>query len=90
MQPEVRRAVEYLVSGKNIAACRANGSTVQNVQWVDGQPAWPVDHFLGAPQLRRMMATAVETNSRNPRHFDTIEGRRHSGRTSKSTLKYTT
>ena len=38
-------------------------------------------------------SAVVFPSSRNPRHFDTIEGGRHSisgGRTTKNTLKYTT
>merc|ERR1712008_310570 len=64
---KVRSAVEHLVSPANIAACRANGTTVTNCVWVSSpsgddavRPSWPASHFCGAPQLRRIFATEAD------------------------------
>eukprot|EP00930_Biecheleria_cincta_P096090 TRINITY_DN87972_c0_g1_i1.p1 TRINITY_DN87972_c0_g1~~TRINITY_DN87972_c0_g1_i1.p1 ORF type:complete len:434 (-),score=67.85 TRINITY_DN87972_c0_g1_i1:76-1377(-) len=55
---KIRAAMEHLVSPANIASCRLNGSTVTNCVWimVEGTlcPAWPLSHFCGAPQLRKL------------------------------------
>jgi hypothetical protein len=64
---KVRSALEHLVSPANIEACRASGTTVTNCVWlfppgcnVRTRPAWPVSHFCGAPQLKRLCVTEDE------------------------------